>query len=173
MKSYFIYNIYYCHLFWFWNCLRSSHFLAKFIISPFFLDKIFKAHHVFFLLQPWNQPILQGSRVPFGWKWHFDIKCKWASWLCGISVPRPSQWHSYGSMWICVHIYTHIIICVSLCLHWKSWVHTNISAAARWRQSCPTLCDPVDGNLPGSYVHGIFQARVLEWIAIAFSNQYL
>ena len=37
-------------------------------------------------------------------------------------------------------------------------------------QSCPTLCDPVDCSLPGSSVHGIFQARVLEWGAIAFSG---
>ena len=35
-------------------------------------------------------------------------------------------------------------------------------------QSCPTLCDPVDCSLPGSSTHGIFQARVLEWVAIAF-----
>ena len=35
-------------------------------------------------------------------------------------------------------------------------------------QSCPTLCDPVDCSLPGSSVHGIFQARVLEWVAIPF-----
>ena len=37
-------------------------------------------------------------------------------------------------------------------------------------QSCPTLSDPMDGSPPGSSVHGIFQARVLEWGAIAFSN---
>jgi len=37
-------------------------------------------------------------------------------------------------------------------------------------QSCPTLCDPMDCSLPGSSVHGIFQANVLEWIAIAFST---
>ena len=36
-------------------------------------------------------------------------------------------------------------------------------------QSCPTLCDPMDYSLPGSSVHGIFQARVLEWGALAFS----
>ena len=36
-------------------------------------------------------------------------------------------------------------------------------------QSCPALSDPVDCSLPGSSVHGIFQARVLEWLAIAFS----
>ena len=37
-------------------------------------------------------------------------------------------------------------------------------------QSCPTLCDPMDCSLPGSSVHGIFQARVLEWVAICFSS---
>ena len=37
-------------------------------------------------------------------------------------------------------------------------------------QSCPTLSDPMDCSLPGSSVHGVFQARVLEWGAIAFSN---
>ena len=37
-------------------------------------------------------------------------------------------------------------------------------------QSCPTLCDPMDCSLPGSSAHGIFQARVLDWGAIAFSN---
>ena len=40
-------------------------------------------------------------------------------------------------------------------------------------QSCPTLSGPMDCSLPGSYVHGIFQARVLEWIAIAFSTDEL
>ena len=37
-------------------------------------------------------------------------------------------------------------------------------------QSCPTLCNPIDCSLPGSFVHGIFQAVVLEWIAISFSR---
>ena len=37
-------------------------------------------------------------------------------------------------------------------------------------QSCPTFCDPMDCSPPGSSVHGIFQARVLEWVAISFSN---
>ena len=44
------------------------------------------------------------------------------------------------------------------------------AAAAKSLQSCPTLCDPMACSLPGSPVRGIFQARVLEWIAIAFSN---
>ena len=44
---------------------------------------------------------------------------------------------------------------------------------AKSLQSCPTLCDPIDGSLPVSSVHGIFQARVLEWGAIAFSGEML
>ena len=44
------------------------------------------------------------------------------------------------------------------------------AAAAKSLQSCPTLSDPMDCSLPGSSIHGIFQARVLEWGAIAFSN---
>ena len=37
-------------------------------------------------------------------------------------------------------------------------------------QSCPTLCNPIDCSLPGSSVHGIFQARILQWVATSFSN---
>ena len=44
------------------------------------------------------------------------------------------------------------------------------AAAAKSLQSCPTLCDPIDGSLPGSSVPGILQARTLEWVAISFSN---
>ena len=41
---------------------------------------------------------------------------------------------------------------------------------AKLLQSCPTLCDPIDGSPPGSPVPGILQARTLEWVAISFSN---
>ena len=44
------------------------------------------------------------------------------------------------------------------------------AAAAESLQSCPTLCDPIDGSPPGSPVPGILQARTLEWVAISFSN---
>ena len=44
------------------------------------------------------------------------------------------------------------------------------AAAAKSLQSCPTLCDPVDGSPPGSSVPGILQVRTLEWVAISFSN---
>ena len=46
------------------------------------------------------------------------------------------------------------------------------AAAAKSLQSCPTLCDPIDGNPPGSPEPGILQARTLEWDAISFSNAW-
>ena len=46
----------------------------------------------------------------------------------------------------------------------------NAAAAAKSLQSCPTLCDPIDGSPPGSPVPGILQARTLEWAAISFSD---
>ena len=55
-----------------------------------------------------------------------------------------------------IRIYTHTYLCAA--------------AAAKSLQSCPTLCDPMDSSPPGSPVHRIFQARVLEWGAITFSD---
>ena len=49
---------------------------------------------------------------------------------------------------------------------------TAVAAAAKSLQSCPTLCDPIDGSPPGSAVPGILQARTLEWVAISFSNAW-
>ena len=46
------------------------------------------------------------------------------------------------------------------------------SAAAKALQSCPTLCDPIDGSPPGSPIPGILQARTLEWVAISFSTAW-
>ena len=46
------------------------------------------------------------------------------------------------------------------------------TAAAKLLQSCPTLCDPIDSSPPGSPIPGILQVRVLEWIAISFSNAW-
>ena len=50
--------------------------------------------------------------------------------------------------------------------------YAMLLAAAKPLQSCPTLCDPIDGSPPGSPVPGILQARTLEWVAIAFSNAW-
>ena len=51
-----------------------------------------------------------------------------------------------------------------------SWVRE--AAAAKSLQSCPTLCDPIGGSPPGFPVPGILQARILEWVAISFSNAW-
>ena len=52
----------------------------------------------------------------------------------------------------------------------KTNIRTAATAAAKSLQSCPTLCDPIDGSPPGSPVPGILQARTLEWVDISFSN---
>ena len=57
-------------------------------------------------------------------------------------------------------------------LYWQMGSLPLRSDQIRWvTQSCPTLCNPMDCNLPGSSVHGILQARLLEWVAIPFSRE--
>ena len=68
----------------------------------------------------------------------------------------------------CAHMHTHT--CIHTHVHAHTHTHGTIAAAAKLRQSCPTLCDPIDGSPPGSPVPGILQARTLEWVAISFSN---
>jgi len=63
-------------------------------------------------------------------------------------------------------------------LTWKPFIQTVYmadflsfsAAAAKSLQSCPTLCDPIDGSPPGSPIPGIPQARTLEWVAISFPS---
>ena len=52
------------------------------------------------------------------------------------------------------------------------WTAAAAAAAAKSLQSCPTLCDPVESSLPCSSVLGILQAKMLEWVAISFSNAW-
>ena len=81
-----------------------------------------------------------------------------------------------------------IIWCVFNFSHWLSWLKgkqfldlqlgfyyynpTAAAAAAKLLQSCPTLCDPIDGSPPGSPVPGILQGITLEWVVISFSNAW-
>ena len=91
----------------------------------------------------------------------------------------------------CEEIYreVHLHMCV---YHWDNncvvhfvtpadtchWAAAASGTANQWQRlcvcsvvlSCPTLCDPMDCTLPGSSVHGIFQTRILEWVAISFSR---
>ena len=55
--------------------------------------------------------------------------------------------------------------------HWSGLPFPSPMRESEVAQSCPTLRDPMDCSLPGSSIHGIFQARVLEWGAIAFSTE--
>ena len=52
-------------------------------------------------------------------------------------------------------------------------IYTAAAAAAKSLQSYLTLCDPIDSSLPGSSVPGSLQAKILEWVAISFSNVYM
>ena len=96
----------------------------------------------------------------------------------------PSLWSYWAALWM-----TYVppnAVCEQLLLHWKGlstlrrWGFLQVAlywswyaaAAAKSLQSCPTLCDPIDSRPPGSSTHGIFQARALEWGAIAFSGSW-
>ena len=63
-----------------------------------------------------------------------------------------------------------IMVMIKLVLAWVTYSRLHTAAAAKSLQSCPTLCDPVDGSPPGFPVPRILQARTLEWVAISFSN---
>ena len=55
---------------------------------------------------------------------------------------------------------------------WQTYIYVAAAAAVKSLQSCPTLCDPIDGSPPGSPVPGILQARTLEWVVISLSNAW-
>ena len=69
-----------------------------------------------------------------------------------------------------------ILIYTSTCSMWNymlGCIYTSIAAAAaKSLQSCQTLCDSIDSSPPGSPIPGILQARILEWVAISFSNAW-
>ena len=92
---------------------------------------------------------------------------------------------------MCLCVYVCVCVCVCVCIYiyiysanW--WLTQNplavsfrlamgnlkAAAAAKSLQSCLTLCDPIDRSPPGSPVPGILQARILEWVAISFSNAW-
>ena len=68
----------------------------------------------------------------------------------------------------CLEATQSMVICYSNPSWLRNWAHPFWWAAAKSRQPCLTLCDPIDGSPPGSPIPGILQARTLEWAAISF-----
>ena len=85
-----------------------------------------------------------------------------------LTVPLPFTTFSSGSAWLPLSRTTPLPGPHRELLTVKRKVKESQSEVA---QSCPTLCDPVDCSPPGSSVHGILQARILEWVAISFSRE--
>ena len=75
-----------------------------------------------------------------------------------------------GDLSLFLHICGVMNKCINMLVCMYLSIKSIIAAAAKSLQSCPTLCEPIDGNPPGSPVPGIFRARTLKWVAISFSN---
>ena len=76
---------------------------------------------------------------------------------------KPWSLMSPALAWVCHWFFTASAT-------WEAYSDHAAAAAAKSLQSCPTLCDPIDGSPPGSTVPGSLQARTLEWVAISFSK---
>ena len=107
--------------------------------------------------------------VPPGSSAHGILQARILEWVAmpssrGLSQPRDQTHVSY-------------VFCIGRQVlyhyrHLRSPGYSPATAAAKSRQSCLTLCDPIDGSPPGSPSPGILQARTLEWVAISFSNAW-
>ena len=65
-----------------------------------------------------------------------------------------------------------VYFCLQLCqIFFKYFGGCNYESECEVAQSCPTLSDPIDYSLPGTSIHGVFQAKILEWVAIFFSRR--
>ena len=122
--------------------------------------------------EPGGLPSLGSHRV--GHDWSDLAAAAAAAYICQSQYPRPS--HPPFPLW-CPYIY-FLPLCLYfyfankvLYLHPESQAGWGIcplaAAATKSLQSCPTLCDPIEGSPPGSPIPGILQARTLDWVAIA------
>ena len=94
-----------------------------------------------------------GIRWPKYWNFSFSISPS-NSGLISLRIDWFDLCAVQGTVKSLLHLYFYLYLCICEC---------------EVAQSCLTLCDPMDCSLPGFSVHGIFQARVLEWVAISFS----
>ena len=91
--------------------------------------------------------------------------------ICQEEKYQSAEIYIYGQSLSVICLYMYIII-HSINTVWSIYYVLAATAAAKSLQSCPTLCNPIDGSPPGSPVPGILQARILEWAAISFSNAW-
>ena len=85
------------------------------------------------------------------------------------------RWPKYWSFSFSISPFSEYSGLISFKIDWFDFlaVQSESESESEVTRSCPTLCNPVDCSPPGSSIHGIFQARVLEWVAIAFSERKL
>ena len=133
------------------SSFRGDSFLFPFLLLIFF---IFNFCHFSYNVT-WCRPF---GLILFG------IFCGSWTWMCFYSQFR-EVFHSYVFKYALCHF-------LSLFSFWDPYnANVNISAT-KLLQLCPTLCDPIDGSLPGSPVPGILPAITLEWVAISFSTAW-
>ena len=84
------------------------------------------------------------------------------------------SWKNWTSPDFSLSGWKHFLVYTWSCIFFFLWLppFDHTAAAAKSFQSYPTLCNPINGSLPGSAVPGILQARTLEWVAISFSNEW-
>ena len=107
------------------------------------------------------------------------MDCSLAGSVHGILQARILEWvfisFSRESSWLRDQTLVSCVSCIAggFFTHWAFNPNKRqLFAAAKSLQSCPTLCNPIDGSPPGSPVPGILQARILQWVAISFSNAW-
>ena len=118
-----------------------------------------------------------------GIKWYIFMVLLCIS-LVANNVEHVFTYFPFLYLWRNVQTFVYFLIWLSF-YHWvmlylphTSPLSDNVicrhaaATAGKSRQSCPTLCDPIDSSPPGSAVPGILQARTLEWVAISFSNAW-
>ena len=122
----------------------------------------------------WSRSVVSDSLWPHGLylpgsSIHGIFQARLLHWVA-ISFSRGSFQPRDGTPVSCIAGRLFTIWATGGLLKWK-WSHSaHVKSESEVAQSCPTLCDPMDCSPPGSSVHGILQARILEWVAISFSR---
>ena len=113
-----------------------------------------------------------GTPPPPRWLWRLLLEIRAPGKLAGLHKGTRSETEVQGppplrSSLPLINVYMHSLVTHSSRQHLLSYLSC---VCAKSLQSCPTLCDPMDCSLPGYTVHGIFQARILEWVPVSFSR---